>query len=222
MALVYRTNALRWNECSHERAVLAPPPARWIILPLHVPHPAPPSVGATVEFHAYRLLYGTVNASKGLATEIARALRATTPALKARPEVQHALRVRAAVFQGDYSAFFRLYQETPNRGQRILETILEPVRFETVKRMAAAYKPALAVGLFSRALLFEALEGQGDEGPGRTACLDWMEKHGAVVKDGQMDCAATLKTLFMPVNEDAVAHGDANLSLDKFLTALLH
>lgn len=199
--------------------------------------------GSVSEFHAYRLLYGTVNASKGLSTEIQRALSATTAGLKAAPEVAHALQVREAVFSGNFFRFFELFKLAPNLGKSLLGEVLELVRFETVRRGISAYRPTVQLLFLAKSLLFEFLEGQGDEAAGLEACRDWMHKHGAQIKVGAgrrrsgmlapladppshvpqegpepvLDCVPTAKTLFMPKPEEAVAHGDANLSLEQFL-----
>jgi hypothetical protein len=104
--------------------------------------------------------------------------------------------------------------------------VLESARFETVRRMCAGYKPTLPLAFVSAQLLFPDLEGAGDEAKGLAECLEWMKRHGAQVKEGAggeaaaLDCTPSVRTLFMPRDEDAVAHGDANLSIEKFFAGM--
>ncbi|KAK9833986.1 hypothetical protein WJX81_000870 [Elliptochloris bilobata] len=66
---------------------------------------------------------------------------------------------------------------------------------------------------------------QESEEAGISKCVEWLRAHGAAVVDPAsgdtsptLDCKASKGHLFVPVPVAAVAHGDANLDIDAFLS----
>ncbi len=194
---------------------------------------------AAHEFAAYRILYTCVAvvAARGAAAA-SRALAAAAPA-RAAPAVAHALAVRAAVSSANYAAFFRLYRTAPGHGRHLMDAAVERIRFAAVTVVARAYRPGLPLAALLPALGFDledeeadAAEAEADKEAEPTAAAEakrdaqlaalraWLLAHGAVLsgEDGaELDCKASAPALFVPIPEDAVAHGDADLDVTDFL-----
>lgn len=77
--------------------------------------------GMRDEFTAYRILYFIYTCSR---TDMNDVLADLTTAEKQMESVSHALQVRAALASGNYTRFFRLYQETPYLGIYLLDKIV--------------------------------------------------------------------------------------------------
>ena len=59
------------------------------------------------------------------------------------------------------------------------------------------------------------------EGPDtESECQRWLSEHGAVIASSgnAIDTKSSSPLLKIPIAEDAVAHGDANMSLENFLS----
>ena len=54
-------------------------------------------------------------------------------------------------------------------------------------------------------------------------CVQWLEAHGAVVKDDggvpSVDCKESAPRLFVPEDKNAVAHGDQTLDIADFMAS---
>ncbi|RWW27755.1 hypothetical protein GW17_00007807 [Ensete ventricosum] len=108
--------------------------------------------------------------------------------------VKHSLAVHSAVSSGNFILFFRLYKTAPN-----LNTFLMAIQMEDIQDTSI---------------------------DGVEECEEWLRAHGAVLTvdnngelqlDAKVSCASST-TLYMPEQEDAVAHGDASLAVDDFFT----
>jgi hypothetical protein len=78
----------------------------------------------------------------------------------------------------------------------------------------------VALPALARVLGFEAEAGEG--APGEAAVREWLLAHGALLsceEGGEqcVDCRASQATLFVPADENAVAHGDTELDVTDFL-----
>ncbi|KAK9810088.1 hypothetical protein WJX72_004591 [[Myrmecia] bisecta] len=156
--------------------------------------------GCKEEFLAYRILYQTVHAKHGESASLLSTLRLVTDEVAQHPAVQHALQAR----QGS-----------------------QPAAAAEVAPMGEA---GIALPGSSQPVFMGKVAMQEDLAAGAQACLDWLVAHGAVVSlptggkahEAVLDCKATSTpgTLSIPVAPQ-VAHGDANLSLDDFLSQAL-
>ncbi|KAG0473662.1 hypothetical protein HPP92_015519 [Vanilla planifolia] len=141
--------------------------------------------------------------------------------------VKLALAVRSAVSLGNYVLFFRLYKSAPSLFTCLMDLHVEKMRFEAIKCMSKSYRPTVPVVYISQVLGFSnSAQTDADDGKGTSGqedCEEWLRAHGAVLAvdsygELQLDTKASSLTLYMPEPEDAVAHGDANLAVDDFLT----
>ncbi|KAL5569181.1 hypothetical protein UlMin_025756 [Ulmus minor] len=180
--------------------------------------------GCHMEFSAYNLLCVIMHSNnyRDLLSSMSRLSDET----KRDEAVKHALAVRAAVTSGNYVLFFRLYKTAPNLNTCLMDLYVEKMRFKAVRCMSRSYRPTVPVSYIAQVLGFitPANEG-GDEkdSDGLEECIEWLKAHGAcLITDNngemQLDAKPTSSSLYMPEPEDAVAHGDANLAVNDFLT----
>eukprot|EP00898_Chlorokybus_atmophyticus_P006931 jgi/Chlat1/7239/Chrsp58S06884 len=174
--------------------------------------------GTISEFSSYRLLYCVFH--QGSSLDLLAALSKLTGKLRQDPAVQHALAVREAVAANNYCAFFRLYSHAPNLNASLMDVYLERARLEACQCITRACRPTIPVEFLVDQLGFKLIEGSEGEEP-IEACVEWLQQHGAItisLSEGDaLDCKASTGQLFIPVDEDAVAHGDATLAVEDFL-----
>ncbi|XP_042511415.1 SAC3 family protein A-like isoform X2 [Macadamia integrifolia] len=182
--------------------------------------------GCNMEFSAYNLLCVILhsNNNRDLLSSMAR----LSDEAKKDEALRHALAVRAAVTSGNHVLFFRLYKMAPNLNTCLMDLYVEKMRFEGVRCMSRAYRPTLPVAYIAQVLGFRTgsptTEGSEEKDmDGLEECEEWLRAHGAcLITDNsgemQLDTKASSSTLYMPEPEDAVAHGDANLAVNDFLT----
>ncbi|XP_058098979.1 SAC3 family protein A isoform X4 [Magnolia sinica] len=181
--------------------------------------------GCELEFSAYNLLCVILhsNNNRDLLSSMAR----LSAEAKKDEAVKHALAVRAAVTSGNYVLFFRLYKMAPNMNTLLMDLYVEKMRFEAVKCMSRSYRPAVPVAFVAQVLGFTSnVQIDGDDEKdmdGLEECEEWLKAHGAslvVDNNGEqlMDTKVTSSSLYMPEPDDAVAHGDATLAVNDFLT----
>lgn len=91
--------------------------------------------GHPMEFAAYGILYLLFTRNQ---TAITAVLAGLTRAERADPAVKHALAVRAALAQGNYHRFFRLYLTTPNMGAYLLDMFVDRERLAALCRICRA------------------------------------------------------------------------------------
>ena len=147
-------------------------------------------------------------------------------------EIAHAMESIRALRSTDFVRYFRLVKCAPHMSRKFLERkdVLEGMRFASAKAIAAAYRPSVSIAHVALALGFEE-EEDGDEtdaeedaDPGARLqvelCTAWLEAHGGRLDEGgnfaTKECSGLL---FVPKDDGAVAHGDANLSCEDFLKA---
>ncbi|XP_010253399.1 PREDICTED: SAC3 family protein A isoform X2 [Nelumbo nucifera] len=182
--------------------------------------------GCHMEFSAYNLLCVIMhsNNNRDLLSSMARLSREA----KEHEAVRHALAVRAAVTSGNYVSFFRLYKTAPNLNTCLMDLYVEKMRFEAVRCMSRSYRPSLPLAFIAQVLGFPSVlstteGGNEKDTDGLEECEEWLRAHGAcltVDNNGEMqfDTKASTSSLYIPEPEDAVAHGDANLAVNDFLT----
>lgn len=101
------------------------------------------------EFIAYRIIYHvflTGNKKyQGGSTDILKIMLTLTSEQRLDPAISHALKVRAAVADNDYHAFFKLQDICPNLGAYLMDAIIPQMRASAMKSMMQAYRPTLSV-----------------------------------------------------------------------------
>jgi hypothetical protein len=80
------------------------------------------------------------------------------PAVRSHPAVQHAIQVRKSLAINSYVNFFRLYQETPNMGIYLLDSVANKMRRKSLNILIHAYRPKLEVELVNKLLAFDSLK----------------------------------------------------------------
>ena len=177
------------------------------------------------EFAAYRILYAAVAGThQGAGVASSRALGAAVASgLAGHPQVALALRVATCLRESHYAAFFAAYRAASTHAKALMDAAVEAVRFAGVTTMTRAYRPSISLPSLAKVLGFDADADGGADADGAVgAAREWLVAHGAVVTaapDGslELDCRASGSTLFVPVDENAVAHGDVDLDVTDFL-----
>ncbi|KAI9387699.1 hypothetical protein POPTR_010G213700v4 [Populus trichocarpa] len=181
--------------------------------------------GRHMEFAAYNLLCVILHSNNN--RDLVSSMSRLTEGTKKDKAVKHALAVRAAVTSGNYVMFFRLYKEAPNLNTCLMDLYVEKMRYKAVSCMSWSYRPTIPVSYIAQVLGFSSASDGNDEkdsdGSGLEECVEWMKAHGACLTtdnngEMQLDTKASSSSLYMPEPEDAVAHGDANLAVNDFLT----
>lgn len=178
--------------------------------------------GCHMEFSAYNLLCVILHSynNRNLSSSMSRLSKEA----KKDEAVKHALAVRAAVTAGNYVLFFRLYKTAPNLITCLMDLYVEKMRYEAVKCMSRSYRPTIPVSYIAQVLGFtNEVSDEKDMDCCLEECVEWLKAHGACLildnSEGmQLDAKASSSSLYMPEPEDAVAHGDANLAVNDFLT----
>eukprot|EP01130_Rhizamoeba_saxonica_P003816 TRINITY_DN1582_c0_g1_i1.p1 TRINITY_DN1582_c0_g1~~TRINITY_DN1582_c0_g1_i1.p1 ORF type:complete len:384 (+),score=70.16 TRINITY_DN1582_c0_g1_i1:856-2007(+) len=111
--------------------------------------------GSIMEFTSYTLLY-TMHENNSLALN--RILARLTPAMWNDPFIKHALKAREALALSNYHQFFKLYWETPNMGQYIMDLCVDKMRMYALKCMARGIRPNLSVEYIQEQLAFETID----------------------------------------------------------------
>lgn len=102
---------------------------------LHALYPQNPGK-SPVEFKAYRVLYFIHTSNRSALNDV---LADLTLAEKEEPAIKHALSVRSAVALGNYHRFFKLYDETPNRGEFLMNLFVPRERLAAISNICKSY-----------------------------------------------------------------------------------
>lgn len=134
------------------------------------------------EFVAYRIIYTvflTGNKKyQGGSSDLFKIMLHLTSEQRNHPFVAHALKVRVAVADNDYHAFFRLLNECPNHGVYLMDNMIPQMRSVGLKCMMKAYRPSLSVGFLLTELGF-ACGGESDQLAKKRGIL-WLKGCGCV------------------------------------------
>ncbi|XP_062092766.1 SAC3 family protein A isoform X2 [Humulus lupulus] len=179
--------------------------------------------GCHMEFAAYNLLCVILHSSNN--RDLVSSMSRLSSEAKRDNAVRHALAVRAAVTSGNYVMFFRLFKTAPNLNTCLMDLYVEKMRFKAVSCISRSYRPSLPVSYVAQVLGFSSVASDNDEkdSDGLEECIEWLKAHGAcLIADNngemQLDAKSSTSSLFMPEPDDAVAHGDASLAVNDFLT----
>ncbi|WOG86393.1 hypothetical protein DCAR_0205596 [Daucus carota subsp. sativus] len=182
--------------------------------------------GCDMEFSAYNLLCVILHSNNN--RDLLSAMSRLSVDARKDVAVKHALAVRAAVTSGNYVLFFRLYKEAPNLSTCLMDLYVEKMRYAAMKCMSRSYRPTLPVAYIAQVLGFSSVLPTAEQNDEKDVdaieeCVEWLKAHGAcLITDNPdevlLDAKASVSSLFMPEPEDAVAHGDATLAVNDFLT----
>lgn len=180
--------------------------------------------GCDMEFAAYNLLCVLLHSSNN--RDLLLALSRLPTVARQNDAVKHALSVRAAVSSGNYVAFFRLYKTAPNLNMCLMDLYADKMRYAAIRCMSRSNRPTVPVTYIAQVLGFTSVLSTNEESEdtdGVEDCVEWLKAHGACLTadnsgEMQFDAKASVSTLYMPEPEDAVAHGDASLAVNDFLT----
>ncbi|CAM9250875.1 unnamed protein product, partial [Ectocarpus fasciculatus] len=111
-----------------------------------------------MEFVAYRILYyvyllGNKKYQRG-SSDLADTMASLDAAALRNPAVVHALEVRRAVQSDNFVRFFKLYKETPNLGNFLLDLMLYSWRLQAAIKIVKSYKPSVELSFVSKLLGF--------------------------------------------------------------------
>ncbi|KAK6929266.1 SAC3/GANP/THP3, conserved domain, partial [Dillenia turbinata] len=182
--------------------------------------------GCAMEFSAYNLLCVIMHSSHN--RDLLSSMSRLSDEAKKDEAVKHALAVRAAVTSKNYVLFFRLYKTAPNLNACLMDLYVEKIRYEAIKCMSRSYRPTVPVSYIAQVLGFTSTQplsvsSENKDADGFDECVEWLKAHGACLiadnaSEMQLDTKASSSSLYMPEPDDAVAHGDANLAVNDFLT----
>ncbi|KAL2549180.1 SAC3/GANP/Nin1/mts3/eIF-3 p25 family [Forsythia ovata] len=185
--------------------------------------------GSHMEFAAYNLLCVLLHSSNN--RDLLSAMSRLSAEAKKNEAVKHALSVRLAMSSGNYVMFFRLYKTAPNLNSCLMDLHAEKMRYAAIRCMSRSYRPTVPVSYIAQILGFANLllttEASDEKDvDGVEECVEWLKAHGGCLtfdNSGEMllDTKASASSLYMPEPEDAVAHGDASLAVNDFLTRSL-
>lgn len=71
-------------------------------------------------------------------------LKQLTPDEKAEGPLEHALKIRIALTQGNYARFFKLYRQAPNMAASLIDVFIDKLRVLSLRNLAVGF---VATGL---------------------------------------------------------------------------
>lgn len=105
------------------------------------------------EFLAYQFLYYVFCE---LATETIRMLKTLTADEKKTEPMQHALKIRESLAQGNYARFFKLYRTAPNMGSSLIDVFIDKLRLIALQKLAVGYLATnIDLGYLANLLAFD-------------------------------------------------------------------
>lgn len=119
-------------------------------------------------------------------------LKQLTPDEKQEPALDHALKVRHALSQGNYGRFFKLYRVAPNMGASLIDVFIDKIRVLSLRNLAVGFvATGLELNYLSKTLAFASTEESEK----------FLKETGVVISvsaDGQqkkMDCRSSIVPL---------------------------
>lgn len=74
-----------------------------------------------------------------LETETIRMLKTLTLEDKKNEPMQHALKIRDSLAQGNYGRFFKLYRNAPNMGSQLIDVFIDKIRIVALQKLTVGY-----------------------------------------------------------------------------------
>lgn len=123
------------------------------------------------EFTSYRILYYL-----HLQGDAANVLADVSHVLRQEAPVVHAIQVMTALAINNYHKFFKLYPETPNMGQYLMDKLVKRMRTTAIKVIIKSYRPSISVSFVQKELGFSK----------ERECTDFLREIGAsLVNNGE-------------------------------------
>lgn len=99
--------------------------------------------------------------------------------------LQHALKVRSAIANGDYPTLFQLYHNAPNLSGFLMDQFIPRERLITFRKLCVAFRPTLTVEFLTKRLGFIPDQSTSSEIKKlQRQCKSFLKKHGVDVKEG--------------------------------------
>ncbi|GAA6013727.1 hypothetical protein JCM11491_005075 [Sporobolomyces phaffii] len=111
--------------------------------------------GHPMEFLSYRILYLLFSRNRA---ELNNTLAELTQDQKVDESVSHALAVRLAVSQGNYTRFFRLFNAAPKMSGYVMDSFVARERVTALVTMCKAYAQGVPISLVTSQLSFDSDE----------------------------------------------------------------
>ncbi|GAA5871909.1 hypothetical protein JCM16303_000912 [Sporobolomyces ruberrimus] len=109
--------------------------------------------GHPMEFLSYRILYLLFSRNRA---ELNNTLRELTPDQKVDESVSHALAVRLALSEGNYTRLFRLFNAAPKMSGYVMDSFVPRERVTALVTMCKAYSQGVPVELLTSQLSFDS------------------------------------------------------------------
>ncbi|BGP17664.1 hypothetical protein JCM10213_004648 [Rhodosporidiobolus nylandii] len=145
--------------------------------------------GHPMEFLGYRILYLLFSRNRA---ELNSTLAELTPDETRDASVAHALAVRLAVSQGNYTKFFRLFNAAPKMGAYVMDHFVARERVTALVTMCKAYMQ-IPLQLVASQLAFDSDQEAHDFLESQQAAI--YKDSNAAVADRVVDCKVALKPL---------------------------
>ncbi|KAN0031572.1 hypothetical protein ACTFIV_005437 [Dictyostelium citrinum] len=97
------------------------------------------------EFYAYRLLYNIYQDNSTDITKTLSDIDKDKSGVGKFTHVQHALKVRTAIYNNNYCSYFRLCKDSPNMAIYLLDKITPRIRVQALKMILKAYRPNILI-----------------------------------------------------------------------------
>ncbi|GJN90250.1 hypothetical protein Rhopal_003249-T1 [Rhodotorula paludigena] len=150
--------------------------------------------GHPLEFLGYRILYLLFSRNRA---ELNATLAELTPEETRDDSVSHALAVRLAVSQGNYTKFFRLFAQAPKMGAYVMDHFVARERVTALVTMCKAYLQ-IPLSLIQTQLAFDSAQEVHDFLAANHAALYKPTPAGAAavpLEEQQLDCKKALAPL---------------------------
>lgn len=119
-------------------------------------------------------------------------LKQLTADEKQEGPLDHALKVRHALSQGNFGRFFKLYRDAPNMGASLIDVFIDKIRVLSLRNLAVGFvATGLELSYLSRTLAFENQE-EAEKFLKETGCIITVTADGEHKK---MDCRASIVPL---------------------------
>ena len=83
-------------------------------------------------------------------------LKTLTVEEKKTEPMQHALKMRESLAQGNYARFFKLYRNAPNMGSSLIDVFIDKLRLIALQKLAVGYLATnIDLGFLANLLAFD-------------------------------------------------------------------
>jgi len=152
------------------------------------------------EFIAYRIIYYvflTGNKKyEGGSSDLFKIMLSLTPDQRREPCIAHALKVRVAVAENDYYAFFRLHDSCPKMGAYLMDFMVPTIRLTALQRIVRAYRPNVPAKFILSELGFNVKDIREYD-----YALDWIKSCGISIEEGMINTKDSVVQSSVPTDK---------------------